>query len=327
MKKACFGIIASGLFLYFSFSGIEYIDIKNSFANVDYIFLLYSLIFFISNIFLKSIRWGIILSPIEQISQKYLFPITCVGNMAVIIFPFRTGEIVKPYLISNSKSIPLSSAISTVFVERIIDSFFLFLLLIFIFFSLDIPEWYIKAGYSFIISFLILICIGFFFYFNTKLKTKLFKPLFKIISEKLNKKIENVFHDFVQGFQIISELREILLIGFLTILIWISSALAIYSLYYFQGLHLSLESAFIVLSIIAIGISVPSAPGFLGNFQFACVLALSIFNIPKADAVAFGIIYYILGFGGYVLLGLIFVPFTNFPLKIFSKENSPNEIS
>ena len=145
-------------------------------------------------------------------------------------------------------------------------------------------------------------------------------------SERVYKRIQNAFETFIQGFKIISELKKVLFVIVLTILMWTSAALAIYSLYCFQGLHLSVESAFIVLAIIAIGVSVPTAPGFLGNFQFACILALSIFNISKTDAVAFSIIYYVCGIVFYIVLGLAFVPFTNFSLKnikqkLFLKQN------
>ena len=81
-----------------------------------------------------------------------------------------------------------------------------------------------------------------------------------------------------------------------------------------------MESAFVVLIVMAIGVSVPTAPGLLGNFQFACILALSIFNISKADAVAFSISYYIFGVGTYILLGLVFIPLTDFSLKTIKQK-------
>ncbi len=315
MKKVFFGTIVSALFLYFSLSGVDFLDIKKSFADVNYFFLLQALFFFTAILFLKSIRWGIILSSIKQVSQANLFPITCVGNMAVILFPFRLGEFVKPYLISNSNSIPLSASLSTVFVERVLDSLCILAIVVYTFITLDIPEWFIKAGYSFAVTSFIISLTGFFFYLNTRLRFKILNPLVKIISEKLYKKVEVFFYDFSQGFLIISNLRKTVLTIFLSVLIWLFATLAIYSLYYFQGLHLSFGSAFVVLAIIAIGVSVPTAPGFLGNFQFACILALSLFNISKADAIAFSIIYYILGFGINILLGLVFIPFTNFSFK------------
>jgi glycosyltransferase 2 family protein len=320
MKKMCFGVMVSALLLCFSLRGIDYIDIKKSFKDIHFPFLVQSLAFFLLVSFLKSLRWGMILSPIKKIKQKQLFPITCVGNMAIILFPFRIGEFVKPYLISNSSSIPLGSTIATIFVERILDSLCLFCLVVYMLIALDIPDWLIKAGFGFSIFCLILTIIGVFLYSNVRLKNRLFNPLAKLLSDKIYKKLKNIFQTFYEGFQIFSDSRQILFAAIITVLIWISIALGIYSLYFFQGLHLSLESAFVVLIVMAIGVSVPTAPGLLGNFQFACILALSIFNISKADAVAFSISYYIFGVGTYILLGLVFIPLTDFSLKTIKQK-------
>ncbi len=329
MKKTCIGIIIGSLLLYFSLRGIEYSDIKKSFANVNFYFLIHFIFIFLLILFLKSIRWGIILSPIRKIKQKELIPITCVGNMAVILFPLRIGEFVKPYLISNS--IPLSSGLATIFVERVIDILFILFSIIYMFFNIDIPEWLITAIYSFLIFCILLIIIGIIFFLNLKFRNTLFNPLVKKISEKLYKELKNIIETFTKGFLIVSEFRKIIFVSIITVLIWFLGALAIYCLYFFLGINLSFESAFIVLTIIAIGVSVPAAPGFLGSFQFACILALSIFNISKADAIAFSIIYYIFGIGLYILLGFIFVPFTTFSFrsiknKFFTKQKNCKEM-
>ena len=61
--------------------------------------------------------------------------------------------------------------------------------------------------------------------------------------------------------------------------------------------------------------SLPAAPGLIGNFQFACMFALSLWGIAKNEAFAFAMVYYFIGVGINVVLGLIFLPFMDIPFR------------
>ena len=45
-----------------------------------------------------------------------------------------------------------------------------------------------------------------------------------------------------------------------------------------------------MLVFLALGTSLPSAPGYAGVYQIACVLALALFGIGESPAVAYSII-------------------------------------
>src|SRR5674536_356652 len=64
--------------------------------------------------------------------------------------------------------------------------------------------------------------------------------------------------------------------------------------------------------ILIIGIAIPTAPGFIGNWHYFCILGLGLFGIPKTDALTFAIIYHALSIGIVILLGLLFLPFNRF---------------
>jgi uncharacterized membrane protein YbhN (UPF0104 family) len=46
-----------------------------------------------------------------------------------------------------------------------------------------------------------------------------------------------------------------------------------------------------VLTVLAAAL--PAAPGFLGTFQYATILALSFFSIPKEEALGFSIVAHV----------------------------------
>jgi uncharacterized membrane protein YbhN (UPF0104 family) len=58
------------------------------------------------------------------------------------------------------------------------------------------------------------------------------------------------------------------------------------------GLDLSIWAAAGVLTIVRFGTVIPTAPGNVGLFQFACVLALGLFDVEKNDAKTFSFIMF-----------------------------------
>ena len=308
MKKFFIGLLVSCIFIWFSIKGVEYEEIIYELKEAKYIYLIPTVILFLGLTFLRSIRWGVILSPIEKISQKRLLPISCVGYMAIVLIPMRIGEFVRPYLVSRKNNISMSSGLATIFVERVLDSLTLLFMLLVVIISSQLPEWVVRTGYSFLLTFIFIVSFMFFLYYKTELTIRLLRPLLSIFPQKVIKKIESLIRTFVEGFQIISNPTELIVTIFLSILVWTLSALAIYCLFHFQNFQLPLMSTFVVLVITIIGVSLPAAPGFLGNFQFGCIMALSIFGIHKSDAFTFSMIYYFFGIGINILLGLVCLP-------------------
>ena len=315
MKKLVLGIIISAVFVCLSMKGVEYKEILRGLQNANYIFLVPAVALFLSLSLLRSLRWGVILSPLETVGQRKLFPITCIGFMAVAVIPMRIGELVRPYLISTKSKIPLSSSLATVFVERVLDGITLLSIFLFVTLAFNVPSWLTKVGNSFLITSTILVFLMCFLRFKKDLSLSILRPLLDKLPKKISAKIETLIFSFVKGFGVISSPKKLIYSIFLSLFIWIFSALAIYCLYCFQGLHPPLLSSFVVLAVTAIGISLPAAPGFLGNFQFSCILALSIFGVGKNEAFSFSMVYYVLGVGINILLGLVFIPFVKISFK------------
>jgi uncharacterized membrane protein YbhN (UPF0104 family) len=69
------------------------------------------------------------------------------------------------------------------------------------------------------------------------------------------------------------------------------------------GFDLGLVAAVTVGVILHAGVSLPSAPGYVGVYQVASVIGLGLFGIGVADAVAFSVLHQLLGFAIYLVTG------------------------
>jgi glycosyltransferase 2 family protein len=320
LKKFILGIILSTAFIYLALCNVDYHAVIKALENVNFIFMVPTVILFTSLLFLKSLRWGFILAPLQNISQKKIFPITCVGFMAIALVPMRGGEIVRPYLINKNSEVPMSSALATIFVERVMDAVTLLLLLLYVLLGSNLSDDLIKASYTFVISAIIMIFILLILYYKYEKLILLLKPVLKKLPENVGVLIEKTSKNFLEGFKIISDPRRFAYTLLLSLLVWIVSGLGIYTLFLFHNFSLSLSNAFLVLIVTMLAISLPAAPGFLGNFQYGCILALSILYIPKGEALAFSMVYYLLTMGITIFFGLIFLPSTRFAIADIRKK-------
>tara|TARA_B100000959_G_C14982799_1_gene624248 strand:+ start:1195 stop:2163 length:969 start_codon:yes stop_codon:yes gene_type:complete len=313
MKKTMIiGTIISAIFVYLSVKNVDFRQIVNSFKNADIKFVIITLLILLLLQFLKSYRWGVILSPLEKINQLTLFSVTSVGFFMVLAIPSRVGEFAKPFLISRKSDIRLTSAIASIFVERVLDSIALLLMFILVLSNIELPKWLVNTGVIFFTIVLsILVCMIFLALNRTY--ASIFMDFFlKWFPEKISDIIKSLFDHFVDGFKMLANIKLIFFVSLLSLIIWVIEAFCAYSMFYVLNFKLPLIAGFALIVILALGLVVPTAPGFVGNWHLFCVVALALFNISKTDGMTFAILFHFLYVGITVFLGLIFLPSNKF---------------
>ena len=313
IKKVFVGIAVSSVFIWLALKGVDLKEVLAGLHNKRYGFLLPVGLVVILTQVVRSVRWGVILSPIKKIDQRTLFPITSVGFLAIIIAPMRLGEVVRPYLISVKNSVPFGSGIATILIERTMD---LLMLLVFFFVILSrfpLPHWVTKGGWTLLAIILFeLLFIILFMVFPVRIK-KIIYPVTKRLPIKIAKRFETFIENIAKGFRIISSVKKFGEILFLSFVVWFLSVWTVYLIFSFSNMRLGILEALTVTTITALGISLPAGPGLIGNFQFGCMFALSLWGIGKNEAFTFAMVFYFTSVGINIVLGLIFLPFINIP--------------
>lgn len=324
MKKILVGIILSLILVYLSLRGIHFQGVAQSIHHVQMPYALLSLSMMLLMQVLRSIRWGGILKPVANVDQFTLFSITNVGFLAIVAIPARLGELVRPLLVSRKKEVPMAAALGTIFVERIMDIFTVLLMVGFIFPLIPLPPWLVRSVS--ILSVMTLTAAVFFIFLILKRKSLegLYRFLPSALKERFAGKISSLVGHFIDGFAVITDWKRLSWLLILSLMIWIVDVFAIYTLFIAFGFSLSIMAAFVLMFILIVGIAIPTAPGFVGNWHYACILALTLFGIDKADALTFAILYHALSIGIVLVLGLLFLPFNRFSLKDLRNRESAN---
>jgi uncharacterized protein (TIRG00374 family) len=315
MKKLIVGIAVSAIFIYLALKGVEAEEVIAGLHDKRYVFLLPTAIVIILMQIVRSLRWEILLSPIKVIRQKKLFPITSIGFMAIILAPMRLGEFVRPYLIHVKESVPLGSGFATILIERSIDLLLLLVFLFLVISQVPVPDWMAEGGKA-LLSIIVLefLSIILFMLFPEKIK-RMILPLTKRLPLKMAAALDGFIGNLAEGFRIIAYRRKFAQVLFLSISIWFLASLAVLFLFYFYRLPFGIFEALGVTTVTSLGISLPAAPGLIGNFQFACIYSLSFWGVAKSDAFTFAMMYYFLSVGINIILGLIFLPSIDIPLR------------
>jgi hypothetical protein len=326
-KNIILGFLFSIISIVLVYLSVRDINLQDVFLAMASIHWLYVALFFIIIIFmqwLRSYRWGVILQPMEKIDQVSLFSVTSVGFMAIAAIPARIGELARPYLISRRSSIKMSSALGTVLVERVLDAFSVLLIAMAVLFFTDLPSFIIKSG---MIFFLIALLMLFFIVFLILRREKALRFINIILSHlpgKFANKVDELIHHFIDGLKIIVNINSLLYLFFLSMFIWLVDVAAIYTLFLAFGFDLPLMASFVLMIFLIVGIAIPTAPGYIGTWHLACVLALNLFGLPKAEALSFAIVYHFLSMIIVVVLGFAFLPFNKFSISEMKKQINNN---
>ncbi len=311
-KKVIAGLALSALLVWLSIRGIEFQGVIDSFRTIRGGYILPAISVLLLMQILRSIRWGLILRPIGKVDQLSLFSVTSVGFLAIIAIPARLGELARPYLITKKSRIPMSSALGTIFVERALDSLTILIIALVAFFFTPLPPWLVRSSTLLLLATVVLSTMMILMIVRREATLRVLAPLIEKLPARYAGAVNRLIDHFIEGFRIMINPALLLSVTLLSIVIWLVDVLAIYLLFLAFGLDLSVAAAFVLMIVLVIGIAIPTAPGFIGNWHYFCIIGLGLFGIPKTDALTFAIIYHALSIGIVIFLGLLFLPFNRF---------------
>jgi len=205
-------------------------------------------------------------------------------------------------------------------VERVLDSFSVLTIAVIILLLTDLPSWMIQSSLLlFALTLAIFGCIlGLVWRRDAALK--IINRILSRLPGKFANKIDEILHRFIDGFQIIVNIRLLFYLLFLSATVWLLDVLAIYILFEAFGFELPVMASFVVMVILMVGIAIPTAPGYIGSWHFSCILGLGLFGIAKTEALSYAVVYHFLAMIIVIVLGAVFLPFNKFSVSDMRKQ-------
>jgi glycosyltransferase 2 family protein len=307
-KRYWIGIAISVFLLYLTFRSVEMASVASAFAGANFALLIPALALYFAGVFVRSVRWGLLLRPVKRLTQKRLFVVMAVGFMANDVLPLRAGEAVRAYMLWQKERLAPGATVATIVVERLLDGLVLtgFLVVSGLLMPLDL--WMTQLAW--IAGAVFLGCIVLVFAMTvapgpiSALGEKLLSPMPARL-RNLGLKLLRTFVDGLASLRSVSATASV--VG-LSCLAWILEAGMYFVLMFSFPFAPSFLASILGAAVANLGTMVPSSPGYVGTFDLplSAVLVGS-FHIAPSLATGYTLLVHAALILPISLLGLLFV--------------------
>ncbi len=245
---------------------------------------------------IRAVRWQWLLAPIATVPRRRVVDVAFIGFFAIVVLPFRTGEMARPVLIRKRGELSGWAATGTIGAERVIDGLVLSVLLFGALVasqpldplpdrigSLAVPASIVpKATYAALVLFAVAFVAMGLFFAKREFARRLTQLAIGWISPKLASWLSERVEKVADGIAFLPKARYSVPFALATICYWTLNAAAGWLLAWGVGLQgMTFWHAGVVTGVLALGILLPNAPGFFGAFQISVYAALAMYFTPE----------------------------------------------
>lgn len=299
-------IITSG-FLYLTFHKTHFATLHASLFSVDYRFLLLSLIPQAFSFLLLASREYFLLKKLFRFSFITLLNGALIGYVGNNILPFRAGELLKVLYWSKQSGQSYVSLLSVAFIERFID-FFILVMIFFIGAKTWMNQLGIHSDWLIITCIMIITPIAILITVDIKYKQfDLQKWANHFLSDTVSYRFNQLVNNMIAGLRILGSAKNILLSVFLSIVYWVNNALCVWLLLHAFHLHFSLSQTVVVLLATSLGAAIPSAPGYIGTYDYFAKMSVMLYGVNASLATSFALDSHFMTLVPFTLIALLFL--------------------
>jgi hypothetical protein len=271
------GYTISAVSLIWVFWKFPFAQLGDHLRTLEWNWVAIALVFEVAVHFVDAWRWGALLKPVGAPSFGMCLQSVFVGLLANDILPAKAGELVRCFLLSYETEVPLSLAITSDVILRIMDGLWMVVLYLIITFQIaahvKIDYWMavFSAG-AIAVSLLVLYVLFRRQHAHRFVRTTSWAARFVHLLDEIHR----LGHW--------PELRNAMAIS---ALYWLIQVLAIWALTRADRFDLGIGAAAFLLVVKAVFTVLPNAPANMGTFQAAVVYAFGFLFVERGNAQAF----------------------------------------
>ncbi|HXH81376.1 MAG TPA: lysylphosphatidylglycerol synthase transmembrane domain-containing protein [Candidatus Tectomicrobia bacterium] len=291
------GLAVSGALAAWLLARVDLRELGRLLASADWWWTLPALALAPVVLWLRAIRWRYLFPP--RFDPPGLVAANMIGYMANNLLPLRAGELVRVYVVGRrlrmARAVALGEGMwltaATLLVERIIDSVTIVLILGALVLVMPIPAAFRYAA---------IVVLGIDAVAAGALVALAARPeAVKGVAFRLTARwpaVERRVHAgldlLLRGLEGVRARGHLApLLGW-TVVVWTLGALAAWTLTWALHLDVPFLAGWTIMTFVAFGVSIPSAPGYVGVWHAAAMLALTLFGVPDGAALGYAILYH-----------------------------------
>lgn len=243
----------------------------------------------------KAVRWRYLLSPLIALPVPRLTAYVLVGYAGNVLLPFQAGEIARGYLLSKHHPVKAAAALSGIAIEKALDFLALLVLLVWALWTVRAPSPLAESVLVFLAVSLSLVAL--------LLLALLIRPeatgaavdrALGYGPERLATWLGPPIHDALSGLTALRQGSLLWRLVLTSLITWGIMLAALSLTLQAVQLEVPLAIAVVVMVLAAVGLALPTSPGFIGTLQAAFVLGMVPFGVAQEAAVAASLLYQVL---------------------------------
>ncbi|NOZ05148.1 MAG: flippase-like domain-containing protein [Chloroflexi bacterium] len=283
------GILVSVLFLYLAFRGVDWHTMWSALLAAEYFWIFPAQLSLLAGFLVITWRWQRLLRPAGRVPTRRAFNLVMISYLINYVLPGRLGELGRAYLVGQD-GISRMAALATVVLEKVFDGLVILLALALASLMLPLPAWghwiglagLALFGSAFLITLLWL-----------RMETRGIALLTRLVtpfSKRLADDVAGMAQRFTLGLATLQQGQDIFAITTFSLLHWTTNALVMaFTLRAFR-FDVPFIGAVLLMAVLGLGTTVPSAPGALGTYQWLAVQVLGLFAVDPSSALTFAFV-------------------------------------
>jgi hypothetical protein len=300
-------LVVAGGCLYLAFRNVPLGELGAAIERFDFRWLVPAFAISLTLQVFRAWRWRLELLPLERIGLGRLWVVTSVAYMAINLLPVRLGEFVRPWLLSRRSRVSFSNVVGNLVIEKTMDAVvILFYILVGLLTTTDLPPW-VRRGAIFpaVGAVVLAVLVGLLWW---KGEPFVDRWIVRFLPERFGAGLKRLLGALLDGMLILPNRRLLAAVFVVSVTLWFLPILSSYVIIRAFDFHVPFNAALIVFIFIGFGTALPNAPGMVGTYQYACVLALALFGVDQTAALAYGLVLNAIQLTSLVAQGLIALP-------------------
>ena len=284
------GILISIFCLGLALKDVRFADVWEALQGANYVFVVVTVLMTVLGLFGRALRWQLLFYPTKDLPLSKVFAVLNIGYLLMNVLPARLGDVARAILLGELTGVSKARTLSTIVVERVTDVLVVLLFLASVVSFVPVPEWVAQSAMLVGVGFVGLAVVLVVLARQRERGLALLHRLARLAPFLDRESVWHLVHSLLDGLEILRYWRPAgqLLLG--SILIWFLGLIQFHSVTLAFDLQVPVAATVFIMCITALGMTVPSSPGYIGVWEYIIVLGLSLFGVDKSRALSYALV-------------------------------------
>ncbi len=284
-------VVISVAFLYFALRGIQFGVLWTHLRTANYLWLVPAVAATVAALAIKAWRWQLLFHPEQHLRFSAVFTALTAGYLVSNVLPARLGEVVSIVLLASDEPVSIARTLSNVIVTRLLDLLTLLAILVGLLPFVRLPAEMTDAarvlGVAALLGSALIVVLSFWKARVLSLAHAVFRHVRPLDRQEVYAAVEHL----IDGFATLRSRQGIVLVG-VSFLAWGVIVLVAWACAQAFHLDVPLTAVLFAQIVVALGMLIPSSPGYIGIYHYLTTVALAPFGVAKDQALGYAIIWH-----------------------------------